>query len=164
MPDQAKVQLAGNVGFLSPGLGYAWLGRRLEADLFFGWVPPPLAGEHIVATTAKVTWAPLLLRTRTGWVVRPLTLAAQLTYTFGSEYFVVLPDHYPPGYFQLPTALRSAFALGAAAGAPWLGLAEVGGYVEVVATDALVGLWIGNPETVGPTDVFSVALGVRAAF
>ncbi len=31
--------LTGNVGFVSPGVGYAFLGRHLEADAFFGWVP-----------------------------------------------------------------------------------------------------------------------------
>jgi hypothetical protein len=163
LPDQAKLQFAGNVGFLSPGVGYAWLGRKLEADLFFGWVPPPFGGEHIVATTAKLTWLPWHLSAG-DWKVRPLTLAFQVTYTFGAEYWVVQPDRYPKGYYQLPTAINTALALGAAAGRPLWGLEEVGAYLEFVALDTVLTFWLANRGTIDIQDAFSAALGARVAF
>jgi hypothetical protein len=164
LPDQAKLQLAGNVGFLSPGVGWSWLGRRLEADLFFGWVPPPIGGDSILSFTGKLTFAPWRLQRGSGWSLRPLTAALQLTYTFGDEYFLGLPEHYPHGYYSAATAVRSALAVGASAGRRQWGLEEVGAYAELVALDAMLGLWITNPRALGPTDVLSLALGVRAAF
>jgi hypothetical protein len=161
-PDQARLQFAGNVGVLSPGVGWGWLGRRLELDLFLGWVPASLGGE-LWSTTAKVTWMPWRERLA-GLTVRPLTVAAQLSYTFGDEYWVRLPSRYPAGYHPLPTALRSALALGASAGRPAFGLDEVGVYAELVALDLMLGLWLGNRDALGPEDVFSLAIGVRAAF
>ena len=77
LPDQTKVQLAGWIGFVSPGVGYSWFDRRLEADLFFGWVPPPLGGEHITSFTSKITWLPLRLAVDDRVTVHPLTLSAQ---------------------------------------------------------------------------------------
>lgn len=164
VPDQAKVQLAGNVGFVSPGVGWSWLDRRLEADLFFGWVPRQVGGESIVSLTGKLTLAPWRLRPGSGWSLRPLTAAVLLTYTFGDEYFLRLPDHYPHGYYSAATALRSALALGASVGRRQWGLQELGVYAELVALDAMLALWIANPSGLGPDDVVSLALGVRAAF
>jgi hypothetical protein len=160
--DHAKVQLAGNVGFVSPGVGWAFLGRRLEGDLFFGWVPERFGGD-IFSLTAKLGWAPWVMR-ESGWIVRPAYAAAQLTYTFGDRYFVALPDRYPDEYYHLPTAIRGALALGISAGRPALGLDELGAYLELVALDAALVAWARNPTVLGPAEVFSLALGIRAAF
>lgn len=164
-PDHSKVQLAGWMGFVSPGAGYAWFGRRLEADLFFGWVPPPLGGEHIVSLTSKVTWLPIRLGDANRLTVHPFTLSAQMTYTFGSEYWVFEPSgRYPtPDYYPLPTALRAGIGVGGDVGRPLWGLERASIYYEVVALDVMLGHWIGNPRALGPADVVSLALGLRLA-
>jgi hypothetical protein len=164
VPDQAKLQLAGNVGFLSPGVGWSWLGRRLEGDLLFGWVPPSIGGDSILSFTGKLTFAPWRLRAGRGWFLRPLTSAVQLTYTLGDEYFLRLPEHYPHGYYSAATAVRAAVALGTSVGRRQWGLDEVGVYAEVVALDAMLAFWFANPQALGPDDVLSLAVGVRAAF
>lgn len=154
-PDHAKLQLAGNIGFLSPGVGYAW-GRRLEGDLFFGWVPEAVGGTDIFSVTGKLTWAPWSIEPRP-WSIRPITAALQLTYTFGDQYFVI-PDYPFP-----PTALRAGIALGAEVRRP-LGRRSLGIYFELVALDMGLVYWLSNRDALGPTDVFSVAVGARLAF
>ena len=160
MPDHGKLQLAGWIGFVSPGIGYAWLDRRLEADLFLGWVPPALGGEPIVSLTSKVTALPLRLRWRE-LAIQPLTLSAQLTWTLGSEYWIRQPDRYPDGYYPLPSALRAGVGVGGAVGRALGRLEHVALYYEVVALDVMLGHWIGNPGTIGPSDALSLAFGVR---
>lgn len=154
-PDHAKLQLAGNVGFLSPGAGYAW-GRRLEGDVFLGWVPEAVGGADIFSVTAKLRVAPWSIARRP-WTFRPFTAAFQVTYTFGDQYFVI-----PPFRF-IPTALRSGLALGAevvrASGRRTLGV-----YAEAVALDLGLGYWLANRDALGPQDVFSLAVGVRLGF
>jgi hypothetical protein len=164
LPDQAKLQFAGNVGFLSPGVGYAWAGRRLEADLFFGWVPRAVGGEDILSFTGKLTWQPWELASDRRWFVRPLAAALQVTYTLGDDYFVTLPSRYRPHYYDFPTALRAGVALGGTVGRKGGGkLREVGLYFELVALDTMLFLWAHNPEALDADDVFSLALGVRFA-
>jgi hypothetical protein len=92
-PDHTKLQLAGNIGFLSPGLGYAW-GRRLEGDVFFGWVPEAIGGTDILSVTGKLTWAPWSVESRP-WSFRPFTAALQLTYTFDDQYELLRPYFIP---------------------------------------------------------------------
>lgn len=154
-PDHAKLQLAGNVGFLSPGAGWA-LGRRTEAELFVGWVPEAVGGADIFSVTGKLGFAPW--RVETGaWSFRPLTTTLQLSYTFGERYFVI-----PPFPFT-PTALRAALALGAEASRA-LGRHRVGLYAELVALDQGLVYWLTNRDALGPADVFSLALGARVSF
>lgn len=163
-PDQLKLQFAGNVGFLSPGVGYAWLDRRLEADLLFGWVPRAVGGEDIISVTAKLTWLPWEIDVSRRWFLQPLSTALQVTYTFGDEYFVTLPSRYRPHYYDFPTALRAGVAFGGALGRRGSGrIRELAVYAELVAIDTMLFLWAGNREALGPADVFSLALGVRLA-
>lgn len=165
LPDQLKLQLAGNIGFVSPGVGYAWADRRLEADLFFGWVPPAVGGVAVTSLTAKVSWMPWTVPIGPRWAVRVLGVALQLTYTFGDQFFTRLPDRYPENYYDFPTALRAGVAVGGAVVRRNGGtLKEVGVYWELVALDAMLVMWARNTRALGPGDVFSLALGVRVAF
>jgi hypothetical protein len=162
LPDHSKAQLAGWIGFVSPGAGYSWFDRRLEADLFFGWVPPPLGGEHIVSLTGKLTWRPLRAGLGDRWTVHPLTLSLQMTNTFGDEYWIFEPSKYPTDdYYPLPTALRGGLGVGSDVGTTLWGLDRVSLYYELVALDAMLGFWIGNRHALSPLDVFSLAVGLR---
>jgi hypothetical protein len=161
VPDQAKLQLAGAIGFLSPGGGYAFAGRKLELDVFLGYVPETLAGVDLWSVTGKLTWLPWKVRLGRGWTAWPLTLAAQVTYTFGDRFFLFLPDRYGPGYYPLPTSLRGGLALGAAIGRPAWGFDQVGAYAEVVAVDIPFAYLLSNLGTVRASEVLSIALGIR---
>jgi hypothetical protein len=154
-PDHASLQLAGNIGFLSPGAGWT-LGRRVEGDVFFGWVPEAVGGADIFSLTGKLAWSPW--RPASGpWTFRPLTLALQLTYTLGDQYVLVPEDEFTP------TALRSGIAIGAAVGRR-VGPRSVAVYAELVALDVGLVYWLSDPDALGPEDVFSLALGVRVSF
>jgi hypothetical protein len=158
-----KLQYAGNVGLVSPGVG--WGAPRVETDVFFGWVPHEVAGVEVFSVTGKVTWLPWREPLGRRWLVRPLTLGLQLTYTFGSEYFFTLPSKYGSRYHDFQTALHAGIAFGGTLGRLSDGrLREVGVYWELVGLDMMLFEWVRNPRTLGPTDVFSLALGVRVAF
>jgi hypothetical protein len=150
VPDHAKLQLAGNVGFLSPGVGYAW-GRHVEGDAFFGWVPEAFGGD-VFSLTGKLVLSPWEIGDR--WRLRPFTAAVQLTYTFGDPYFVIPPEPF------VPTALRAGVAFGAELARRWRGR-SVGLYAELVALDLGLAYWLSNRDALGPRDVFSLALGLR---
>jgi hypothetical protein len=151
-PDHAALQLAGNVGFLSPGVGWE-MGRRIDGELFLGWVPAAVGGVDILAVTGKVSWAPWSVPAGR-WTVQPLTAGLQLTYTFGDRYFVLPPEPFTP------TALRAGLAVGGGATLPVRGR-RVGLYYEFVALDLGVIYWLTNRPVIGPEDVFSLALGAR---
>ncbi|MCP3140675.1 hypothetical protein [Pyxidicoccus xibeiensis] len=164
VPDHAALQLAGSIGLLSAGPGWGFLDDALDAQLLLGWAPPAVAGEDFLTVTLKGQWHPFRLRW-SGWSVRPLTVGLLLSYTFGDEYFVTLPDRYPDGYYWFKTGLRPALLLGGSVGrpVPALGLRNLEGYVELVATDYRLVHFLRNPVTV-ETGLFSLALGARLRF
>jgi hypothetical protein len=151
-PDHASLQLAGNVGFLSPGLGWD-LGRPLALDVLLGWVPEALGGTDIFSLSAKLTWAPWSVDAGP-WRWRPFTTSLQATYTFGDQYFVV------PRFPFTPTAIRTGVGFGGA-GSHAAGGRRVWLYGELVALDVPLVLWLTNREALGPQDVFSLAIGAR---
>jgi hypothetical protein len=165
VPDHLKLQLAGNVGFLSPGAGYAWAGRRLETDVFLGWVPRAVSEDSdILSMTGKVTWLPWKRDLGAVYRLHPLTLALQLTYTFGDDYYVSLPARYPPQYYDFPTALRAGVGVGGALGIrlrPGRAVRQVAVYYELVALDFMLLAWARNQTELGPLEVFSLAIGTR---
>lgn len=155
--DHAKLQTAGNAGLAAGGVGWAWMGRRLEADVLLGWVPPRVAGEHLFSATTKLTWQPVRTRYRE-WLLRPVSLGVQLTYTHGDQFFV------RPGYYAIPTAIRGGVTIGGSLVRTRLRhLREAGVYWEAVALDSALRHWSLNPETTGLGEVLSLALGVRVA-
>jgi hypothetical protein len=155
--DQAKLQTAGNLGVAAGGAGWGFWGTRLEADVLVGWVPPSVAGEHIFTATSKLTWQPTRLGHR-GWLLRPLTVGGQLTYTPGDAFFVW------SGYYAIPTALRAGLMLGGSLVRTRVRhVREVGVYWEAVALDSGLRHWAFNRRTTGAGDVLSLALGVRVA-
>lgn len=164
-PDHVKVQYAGAIGYVSPGVGWATRDRGVEADVFFGWVPQAIVGEDVYSLTGKLSFQPWRQRIGQRWLVRPLSGGLQITYTFGSQYFVRAPPQYPSGYWDGPSALRGAVAVGgSAAYLTGRAIREVGVYWELVALDLRMVYWVRNPRTVGPEDVFTLALGVRLGF
>lgn len=165
VPDHAKLQLAGAIGLVSAGPGYAFAGRRLELDLLVGWVPPSIAGVDLVAVTGKLTWLPWSVRLGRTWRARPLTAGLALTYwRAGDRFFALNRDRYPAGYYPLPSAIRGSVAVGGTLGRPAGSLSELALYWEVVAVDLPLAFWLQNPGAVRASDVLSLALGVRAHF
>lgn len=163
VPDHAAAQLAGNAGFMAAGVGYTLARERVLADVLFGWVPESVGGLDIFSLTAKLGWAPWRLE-RGDWALRPVVAGAQLTYTFGDQYFVRQPEGFPHHYYPRPTALHLGLTLGGALATPLRLLdRRVAVFAEAVALDHLLRLWYLNPQTMGPADVFSLALGARVA-
>jgi hypothetical protein len=166
VPDQAKVQVAGGLGLVAAGAGYAFAGRRLELDVLVGWVPPPFAGVQLFSLNAKLTWLPWTARLSERWRLRPFTAGLVLSYALGDRFFLTNPGKYPTSdYYPIPTALRAGVALGGTLGrAVGRRSTEVAVYWELGAWDIPLALWIQNPRTVRASDVISLALGVRASF
>lgn len=165
VPDHAKVQFAGEMGVISSGVGYELLGRRLQGDLFLGWIPSSIGGDDVLSATAKLTFVPWKLQAGHRWRVHPLSVSTQLTHTFGSQYFVLPPDRYPRGYYELPTALHTAVGAGGCVVRPLRGESrEFGVYYELVAANAMLWRWYQNRAALSLADVVSLALGARLRF
>jgi hypothetical protein len=162
-PYHAKLQYAGNLGFLSVGVGRTFLKEKLETDLFLGYLPEQIGGDDIWTTALKTTFVP----------IRPLPVGSldwqllrtglQLGYTFGDEYFVSEPrDKYPKGYYGFPTALHLYFFVGGQVDFSRVEkLSRFGVYYEFGSSAEYMISYVQNPKYLGPGKIFNLALGLR---
>ena len=164
VPDHIKTQFAGNIGFLSVGAGYLHGNDKLETDLYVGFLPKPIGGDHIVSVSAKMTYSPWRIRIGRNYGLVPFSIGPYLSYSFGSQFDTVLPNEYPDGYYWWATSLRfGAFAGGRLSRniGEQHRLKAVDFYYELGSYDLVFLSYIQNRKALDISDIFSLALGVK---
>lgn len=165
-PYHVKAQFAGGIGFLSAGVGRTFFHDKLETDLFLGYLPESIGGDRIVTSAIKVTYRPIkpIPIKAVDW--QPLRVGAQVSYTFGSEYFTKEPgDQYERGYYGFPTALHGSLLLGGQVDFTRVKrLQKFSAYYEFGSSMEYIISYIQNPKYLGPGKIFNLALGVRMRF
>ncbi|GAB3196576.1 hypothetical protein ABID22_002870 [Pontibacter aydingkolensis] len=158
-----KAQFAGGIGFLSAGVGRTFFNEKLETDLFLGYLPESIGGDRIVTSAIKVTYRPVkpIQLKAIDW--QPLRIGAQVSYTFGSDYFVKEPgDKYIKGYYGFPTALHGSILLGGQIDFTRINkLNKFSAYYEFGSSMEYLISYIQNPKYLSPAKIFKLALGVR---
>jgi len=102
VPDHAKCQFVGNMGFLSFGAGYTFYGGKLQLDLFYGFVDNNHSYKDIHHITQKNTIFPVTLAVNDKLTWTPLSLGTHFSYKVGKnnyEMWLFLPKRYPRKYY-----------------------------------------------------------------
>lgn len=162
LPDHAKIQHAGGIGFMSIAAGYSNKKANLEGDIYYGYLPRSMGGVRIHSLSAKFSWIPYRLSIKNKHNFEPLITGLVFNYNFGKQFFSFDPDNYPYKYYSFPTAINAAIFAGSRFGPAnpaWLSF-----YYEVLGFDRdLIGL-IDNPGSLNLSDVLTVSLGARIRF
>lgn len=163
VPDYAKVQFAGNIGFLSAGIGYQFFNEKLNTELIYGYVPQEYAHIQIHTITTKNTFQ-VIRKSFHGLEWSPY-LGFTFSYETGNNSFVELPDQYPEGYYS-----SNAFHLCILGGLsvkkeldPKYFIKGIGFYAEGVAVDSFLWYMVSSRE-IHFTQVVSLALGMNFYF
>ena len=162
-----KLQFAGSIGFLSPGVGTTWAREKIETDLFFGYLPKQIGGEHIVMLTLKNTYTPFSIKPQTSkLVIYPFSIGGYINYTFGNQYETFWPDHYPSGYYWWDSAIRFGFFIGGNVAKPLKSKAfdAISVYYELGTNDLYLVSYAQNLKFFEPYDILNLALGVKMFF
>ncbi|AMM49929.1 hypothetical protein TH61_00320 [Rufibacter sp. DG15C] len=165
-PYYAKAQFAGDIGFVSVGIGRESINRKLNTDLSVGYLPESIGGDAIFTIALKSTMLPLKpARIKTlDWYY--FTAGAQLSYTFGDEYFAWegYLSKYPNSYYRFSTALSVyVFAGGQVDFTRVPKLQKFSAYYEVGAPGEYVISHLQNPKYLSLSKIFHLALGVKMA-
>ena len=168
IPDYAKTQFAGNIGFLSIGPGYWYASKKMELDIMYGFVPKN-AGGVLHSLTLKNTWIPFKkICVGKNTELDPLTLGIPLSYTFGKQFFFIAPqDQYPKRYYDYSSALRvGVFAGGKVRQklSPSYLIKEASLYYELGTYDLLIHNYIIYKDNMRFGDIFSLGLGLQFSF
>ena len=163
-PDHIKVQYAGGIGFISIGAGYSTKNKKLEGDLYYGYLPKSIGGVSIHSVSAKVTWIPVHSVSIKKYELEPLMTGLIVNYSFGKQYFSFDPPYYPYKYYSFPTAIHSAVFLGSRIGHNFPTQAfvqRISVYYEILSFDREIISLVSNPKSLHITDIVTLSLGVK---
>ena len=163
-PDHIKVQYAGGIGFISIGAGYSTKNKKLEGDLYYGYLPKSIGGVSIHSVSAKVTWIPVHSVSIKKYELEPLMTGLIVNYSFGKQYFSFAPPYYPYNYYSFPTAIHSALFFGSRIGHDFPSHAfvkRISVYYEILSFDREIISLVSNPKSLHVTDIVTLSLGVK---
>ena len=112
LPDYVKMQFAGGIGFLSTGVGYTFLKDRMDITFFYGYVPKFAATDDLHSVSMQFTSKLLRFKIGKNAELLPLNVGWFLHHTFGSEYWIKLPAHYPAEYYWWSPGRNAGIFLG----------------------------------------------------
>ena len=163
-PDHVKIQTAGGIGFVAVGAGYSTKNQKLEADLYYGYLPGSIGGVRIHSISAKFIWIPINSATGKKLILEPLTTGLVVNYSFGKQYFSFDPPNYPYRYYSFPTAIHSALFLGSRIGFNFptnTFVRRLSLYYEILSYDREIISLVSNPKSLHITDILTLSLGVK---
>lgn len=163
-PDHLKFQYAGGMGFISIGAGYSNKKQKLEADLYYGYLPKSIGGVSIHSISGKVTWIPIHPVSIKKYQVEPLMTGLVVNYSFGKQYFNFDPPYYPYRYYSFPTAIHSALFLGSRIGFNFptnTFVRRLSLYYEILSFDREFISLVSNPKSLQVTDIVTLSIGIR---
>lgn len=114
IPTQAIIQNAGNMGFISAGIGWDY-GRhsQWETNILFGYLPKYNSSRGKLTMTLKQNYIPWSVYIKDGWSIEPLSCGLYLNTVFGHEFWSRQPGRYPDKYYEaLSTKMRANVFLG----------------------------------------------------
>ena len=166
VPHHVKAQFAGGIGLVSIGAGYANKKEKLEGDIFYGYVPQSVGGLTIHAATAKFAWLPIKAIPLGKAEIKPLTAGLLVNYTFGKQYFAFSPRYYPFNYYDHPTSLHAGIFIGSQLQTriSEKGIKQWALYYELLTYDVELVSYLGNTRSLGPADILSLGIGLKARF
>lgn len=167
IPDHVKMQFAGNIGFLSGGLGFASHNKKLETDLLAGILPEKFGGDALVTFSAKTTYSPWKINFKHNYYAAPFSLGAYLSYTFGPQFDFKWPSYYPAGYYWWATAIRSGAYMGGKIGRQITvnkRISAVELYYEIGSYDLLMISYVQNRNFLKLSDISNVSFGLKLSF
>lgn len=163
LPDYYKLQYAGGIGFLSAGIGYGFFNERIDISYFYGYVPEWFSKNDLHSVSLQLTGKPLHLNLNNKTEYYPLNIGIFVHHTFGSEYFIALPDHYPEDYYWwAPGRTGGLFIEGQFKykfNDSRKMFSEIGAYYRVVTRGIYLTSKFSN-ASIPLEDIFSLSLGI----
>lgn len=171
VPDEAIVQYAGSIGYVSAGAGYEIFGnKRGNLSFHYGYVPESKGGElHI--TTVKLSYKPWLVRLKEWGKLYPFNPGFFASYTFHKDLSLFFPSgQYPGDYYYWSEAIRPHLSvsteLEVKPPGPLknTGISALGFYVEANTNDFYLINYLQNVPALQLVDIFQLGIGLRAKF
>jgi hypothetical protein len=171
IPEDAIVQHAGSIGYLSIGAGYeVFNNKRGHLDFHYGFVPGSKGGKLNIIT-GKFSYKPFEIKVKNWAKIYPFNPGIFITYTFHKDLEARFStDNYPDGYYYWSEAIRPHLAVSNefqfidAGILKKAGLKAISLYSEFNTNDYYLINFFQNPAELSFSDIFKLGVGLRLKF
>lgn len=113
IPNLYLAQFAGNIGFLSAGIGWDY-GRndRWETHLLLGYVPEMVMSEGMFTSTIRQTLSPWQIECNGLLTITPAVFSFSINTVFNNEFWFTESERYPGDYYRFSSKLRAQIGIG----------------------------------------------------
>ncbi len=166
-PDEANLQYAGSIGFISAGAGYHFFRDKTALSFHIGYVPETLGGE-LTIIAIKFDYKPFKLNLGDKLIIYPINPVIFPSYTLGENFdFKFERPQYRKGYYFWSSALR--LHLGASSEIKMLTMPNskvksVSLYIEANTNDLYAISWFKNRTSTPFYEMFKLGYGVKLYF
>lgn len=167
-PDAVTVQFAGNIGMFAIAPSYNFAKDKLNAELFYGYVPKFDAEEALHVLTLKGVYKPIgKVAITQNITATPLRVGLGLSYYFRDQFSTKWSSAYPTNdYYWWRSSMRLTGSLG-----PAINLAipdsryfkELTLYGDINTYDLIMTSAV-RDESLTAWDIISFSVGMRASF
>lgn len=109
-PHYIPIQYAGNIGFISAGIGYAPVRDKFQLSFQYGFAPKSIAGVDIHTLTLRNIFH-IYKHNLGAYSIIPYA-GMGLSLEVGGRSFFFLPSNMPKGYYKFPKSIHLIPALG----------------------------------------------------
>lgn len=167
VPDQAIIQYAGSIGYVSAGVGYNFFKERSALSFHYGHVPVNKGGElNILAV--KFDYKTFAIKLGNDVVFYPVNPVIFFSYTLGNDFGLKFDsDKYDNGYYFWSPALRGH--LGFNSEIKLLGdksskIKSVSVFAEANTNDLYMVSWYENRTSTPIYNIFHLGFGLKLNF
>jgi hypothetical protein len=167
-PDAITLQFAGNIGMFSIAPSYNFANDKINAELFYGYVPKFDASEALHILTLKGVYKPFRkVPLNDDFSLTPLRVSLGVSYYFRSQFSTNWSNAYPTSdYYWWTSSLRLTGGFGSALhyalpnNSTFKELSLYGdiGTYDLIATSAF------KDKTLTTWDILNFGVGLRASF
>lgn len=167
VPDQANLQYAGSIGFLSAGAGYNLMKEKTALSFHVGYVPESLGGE-LTIVAIKFEYKPWAIHIKDKAIIHPFNPVIFPSYTLGENFdFKFERPQYRKGYYFWSSALRLHIGAGTEIKLltkPNSKIKYVSVYAEANTNDLYLLSWYQNRTNAPFYKMFKLGYGIRTYF
>ena len=113
LPNISIVQYAGNIGFVSAGVGWDY-GKhdRWETHLMLGFLPKMVMNDDMMTLTIRESLCPWEVKFNDRFSWNPATFSLALNTVFNDEFWYSETERYPGDYYRFSSKVRLQLSIG----------------------------------------------------
>lgn len=170
IPNLFLSQYAGNIGFLSFGIGWDY-GKQdqWETHLLLGFIPHFVMADDMPTFTLRESYAPWTLGCNGIISITPLVTSFSVNTVFNNEFWFTESERYPGDYYRFSSKLRAQIGIGSRINLHFTNYKRkdtdrLSLYYEISTYDLALISYFPNHSSFKLSDILALGIGLQYKF